>query len=129
MGIYLCSQDIVHWQYVYRWVDRERSLDLGTDDLRTLQFKQLFGLVLGGGGTLERDVSGSTVCIEVRLIRIFGRDDSVRQGGTDKAVRLTIPEQRLGLVNDSVYKMTHMISGRKVAATGKTFLPPPQPFP
>jgi len=113
LGIYLCSQDIVRWKCVYHWVDHERSLDLGTDDLRTLQFKQLFDLVLGGGGTLERHVSGSTVCIEVRLIRVFGRDDSIRQGGTDKAVLLTIPEQRLGLINDSVYKMTHMVSGRK----------------
>ena len=124
MDIYLCSQDIVHWQYVYHGVNRERSLDPRTDELRTLQFKQLFDLVLGGGGTLERHVSGSTICTKVRLIRILGREDSVLEGGADKAVRLTIPEQRSGLISGSAYKMTHMVSGRKVAATKKTFLPP-----
>ena len=96
MSIYLCSQDVVHRQYIYHGVDRERSLDLGIKDLLTPQFEQLFDLVLGGGGSLERHVSGSTVCTEVCLIRIFGRGDSVLRGRTDKAVRSTIPEQRLG---------------------------------
>ena len=77
MRVYLGSQDSFHGQYVYHGVDSERSFDLRTDDLRALQFEQLLDLVLGGGGTLECHVSGSTVCTEVRLIRVLGREDSV----------------------------------------------------
>jgi len=123
LDIYLCGQDTVHRQYVYNGVDREWSLDLGTDDLRTFQFKQLFDLVLGGGGALECHVPSSTVCTEVRLVWVLGGENSVLQGGADKAVGLTIPKQWSILIGGRVWKSTHMVSGRKVAATIKTFLP------
>jgi hypothetical protein len=71
LGVYLGSQNAVHRQYVYHLVGCEGSLDFRADDLGTLQFEQLFNLMLGGGDTLERHVSRSSVCTEVGLVWVL----------------------------------------------------------
>lgn len=124
LGAYLVGQNAIHGQDVYQGVYREGSLDLRADDLGTLQLKQLFNLMLGGRGALERHVSRSTVCTEVRLVWILGREDSVLKGGANEAICLAVPKKSLVEVEERVCEVTNMVSGRRVAATKNTFLPP-----
>ena len=91
---HLGRKHVLHGQNVDLGVDRERGLDLRTDDEGTIDLRQLLDLAAGFHDALERHIPCRAVRADVRLL-VVDRKYAVLDLRADEAVRLAVP-LRLG---------------------------------
>ena len=88
--LYLGRQDVLHGQDVHLGVDRERRLDLRTNDEGAVDLRQLLDLAASLHDALERHIPRSAVRADIRLL-VVDREHAVLDLGADEAVRLAVP--------------------------------------
>lgn len=126
MCIYLCWQHIIHREDINFWVDAKRSFDFGTNKLRTFYFQELLELATNSSDTLECHVTHSAVRTDIGLL-VVDREHAIFDSCPHETIRLPVPDEvKRVRSNRNLYvvvRKPYIVSGLKVAATKKTFLP------
>lgn len=104
-------------------------MDSCANNLRTIDFCQLFDVTSGRDCALESHITSGTQSWHERFL-VIDSENAILDTSPHEAVRLPIPErdQNVGLhIVEKGNVETYIVSGRRVAATKKTFRLPTFP--
>jgi hypothetical protein len=113
---HLGRQNVVHGKDVDFGMRCEWCLDFRSNKLGALDFRQLVHLLPWVGEPLERHIPDSAVGADVN-VRVIDREKAVFDGSADEAIRLAVPRRPYKQDDKTIKGETHIVSGRRVAAT------------